>query len=117
MGVAAHSYTDGCRYSNINDINKYIKNYEVNKQEDNIIIHEVQDKTSMAKEYIMLSLRTIKGCNINEFYTKFGYDIQKGFKNEFEKLLKDDLICINNTNIYLSKRGLDLANQVWQEFI
>ncbi len=117
MGVAAHSYTDGCRYSNINDINKYIKNYEVNKQEDNIIIHEVQDKTSMAKEYIMLSLRTIKGCNINEFYNKFGYDIQKGFKNEFEKLLRDELICIDNTNIYLSKKGLDLANQVWQEFI
>ena len=117
MGVAAHSYTDGCRYSNIDNIKKYIKNYEEGKPEDNIIIHEVQDKTSMAKEFILLALRTIKGLNINEFNEKFGYDVRKGFSNELEKLLNTGLININDTNIFLTSKGLDLANVVWKEFV
>lgn len=117
FGAGAHSYTDGCRYSNIADIKEYIKNYEKNQQEDNIEIHEKQDKTAMAKEFILLALRTIDGCNKQAFYEKFGYDIETGFKTEFEKLIKMGLIKIEKESISLTDKGLDLANLVWEEFI
>ena len=117
IGSGAHSYTDNCRFSNISNINEYIKNYKENRQENNIKIHEIQDKTSMAKEFILLNLRMIKGCNIKAFYEKFGYDIHKGFKDEFDKLLNEGLIIINQDNICLTEKGLDLANLVWEEFV
>ena len=117
FGAAAHSYTDGCRYSNIANVNEYIKNYEMEKQEDNIIIHEKQDKTIMAKEYILLSLRTIKGCNKNEFYKKFGYEIEKGFIKELEKLTNNGLLKTDGEYISLTNRGINLANLVWEEFV
>ncbi len=117
FGAGAHSYTDGCRYSNIANIDEYIKCYRENRIEDSIEIHEKQDKTSMAKEFILLSLRTIKGCSKKEFYNIFGYDIEKGFLNEFEKLTKVGLIHIDNDSISLTEKGLDLANLVWEEFV
>ena len=117
FGAGAHSYTDGCRYSNVADLNEYIKCYKENRIEDSIIIHEKQDKTAMAKEFILLSLRTIKGCNKKDFYMKFGYDIEKGFEGEFRKLENMGLIEIDNDFIKLSKKGLDLANIVWEEFV
>ena len=117
FGVAAHSYTDKCRYSNITSIEKYIENFEKGKPEDNIVIHEIQNKTSMAKEYIMLNLRTIQGCNLEEFKTKFGYEIEKGFVQELERLKKNCLIAIENGYIHLTNKGIDLANLVWEEFV
>ncbi|MBR6034077.1 MAG: oxygen-independent coproporphyrinogen III oxidase [Clostridia bacterium] len=117
FGPGAHSYTDGIRYSNVSNVKEYIKCYEENRQEDSIIIHEKQDKTAMAKEFIMLSLRTLEGCNKDEFYKKFKYDLEKGFKSEIEKLEKLDLIENTKTHIKLTDKGLDLANIVWEEFV
>ena len=117
FGAGAHSYTDGCRYSNIANVDEYIKCYKENRIEDSITIHEKQDKTAMAKEYILLSLRTIKGCSKKDFYSKFGYDIKKGFKEELNKLEKSGLIAIDNEFIKLTRKGLDLANIVWEKFV
>ena len=117
FGVSAHSYTNQCRYSNISNIMQYILNYKNNKQEDNIIIHEIQNKTSMAKEFIILSLRTIQGCSKENFYKKFGYDLEKGFSNKIEKLKLQGLIEINENSIILTEKGIDYANLVWEEFV
>ena len=37
FGVAAHSYTNGIRYSNIENLEQYIKNYEEDKTEENLV--------------------------------------------------------------------------------
>lgn len=117
FGAGAHSYTNQCRYSNIADIQEYIRNYEVDKPEDNLIFHEKQDKTAMAKEFILLALRTMDGCDKKAFYHKFGYALEKGFAQELEKLTKEELIMQNEGSVILTKKGMNLANLVWQEFI
>ena len=60
LGVAAHSYSDDARFSNIDDIEEYIKNTKENKLENNFVFHEKQDKTSKMKEYMLLGLRKIE---------------------------------------------------------
>lgn len=117
FGAAAHSYTEGCRYSNVNSVNEYIKHWQEGKIEDNFVLNEKQDKTAMAKEFILLALRTIQGCNLEEFEEKFGYELKKGFKKELEKLESEGLIEIEEHWIRLSHKGLDLANLVWEEFV
>ena len=117
FGVAAHSYTDGARYSNINSIEEYIENYKQGKQENNFIFHEKQDKFSQMKEYVMLGLRKIDGVEIQKFKEKFGIELYKIFKQEIEKLEKQELILCDNEKIKLSRKGIDLANIVWQEFV
>lgn len=117
FGAAAHSYTEGCRYSNVSSAQEYIKNWQEGRIEDNFVLHEKQDKTAMAKEFILLALRTIQGCNLEEFEEKFGYELKKGFKQELEKLEGEGLLEVGKQWIRLSHKGLDLANLVWEEFV
>ena len=116
FGVAAHSYTDGARYSNIPKIDEYIDNFKNNKDIDNIIFHEKQNNESKMKEYMFLGFRKIKGINVVDFYNKFKKDVFDIFSEELSKLIKIGLIETNNNYIKLTKKGLDLANLVFEEF-
>lgn len=113
FGVAAHSYLNNVRYSNTNDIKEYII-----KPSKNIkTIHEKQTIEDMKKEYMLLGLRKLEGVKISEFKLKFGENPIYLFKNELEKLCKQDLIEVDLDNIKLTNKGLDFANLVWEEFV
>lgn len=111
IGVAAHSYLDNRRYSNLGNIEEYIKNYHDKE------IHEIQDKISKQKEYMILGLRKLDGIYISEFELKFNENPIYLFRNELNKLVNLELIEIDLNNIRLTDKGLDLANIVWEEFI
>ena len=116
FGVSASSYENGVRYTNIADINKYIKNIEEKKLKENYIIEEKQDREAMMKEYMLLGLRKITGVNITEFRRKFGTTPLYKYNKELTKLVREGLIEANEYSIRVSKKGLDLANLVWEEF-
>lgn len=117
FGAAAHSYTNGVRYSNIENIEEYIENYENDKTADNFVFHEKQTHNMKVKEYMMLGLRKLKGVSIQEFKEKFAANPIYVFKNELEKLVNEDLLEIDGDYIRLTNKGLDLANLVWEEFV
>lgn len=117
FGIAAHSYTNGVRYSNIENIEEYIENYEKDKTEENFIFHEKQNLESMQKEYMLLGLRKIEGVSIQEFKNKFVANPVFLYHEQLEKLVKEELIEIDGDNIKLTNKGLDLANIVWEEFV
>ena len=117
FGVAAHSYTDGARYSNVDNLEEYITNFEKGRDIDNIIFHEKQTKENMMNEYMILGLRKIDGILIEEFEKKFSINPKTWYKKELDKLILNGLIDINESNIKLSKKGIDFANIVWEEFI
>ena len=117
IGVAAHSYTNGVRFSNVDQIEEYIKNFEIEKEEDNLIFHEKQNKNSMMKEYMMLGLRKIEGVQIQAFKSKFGENPIFLYRKELEKLANEELIEVDGDYIKLTNKGIDLANLVWEEFV
>lgn len=113
FGIAAHSYIKGYRYSNTCNIDEYLKK----ESKDIKIIHEKQNIEDMKKEYMLLGLRKLDGVSISEFKQKFGENPIYIFRNELEKLVKQELIEIELDDIKLTKKGLDFANLVWEEFI
>lgn len=117
VGVAAHSYTNNVRYSNIEQIEEYIKNYEQGNVTDNFIFHEKQNKESKMKEYMLLGLRKTKGVQIQNFKNKFGENPIFLYRKELEKLVEEELIEIDGDDIKLTNKGIDLANLVWEEFV
>ena len=117
FGVSASSYEEGIRYRNKDEIEEYIKNIEEEQERKNVIIDEKQDKQTMMNEYMILGLRKITGININEFRRKFEVSPLHKYNKELTKLVREGLINIDTNNIRLSKKGLDLANLVWEEFI
>ena len=117
IGLAAHSYINGTRKSNIENIEEYIKNIQNNELEKNIIIHEQQGKEEKMLEYMLLGLRMIQGVSIQKFKNKFNYNPIFIYKNKLDYLVKQELIIVDGDNIRLTDKGLDLANIVWEEFV
>ena len=117
IGTAAHSYRDITRYSNTEDIKEYIKNVQKGEFEKNRIIHEIQKEEDSKKEFMLLGLRKIDGIKISEFKNKFGDNPIYLYRNELKKLSDEKLIIIQDDNIRLSNKGIDLANLVWEEFV
>ena len=118
FGIAAHSYLEEKRFCNVDNLNKYIENIKKGNLEENRIIEEKnRTKENIAKEYMMLGLRKIEGVSISEFQRKFELNPLFYFRFEISKLQKLDLIEVDLDNIRLTKRGLDLANIVFEEFV
>lgn len=117
FGLAAHSYIDNKRFSNTNNFEEYVKNIQNNEFEKNIEIHEVQDREVKAKEFMMIGLRKIEGISISEFERRFRVNPLFYFRFEIEKLTNEGLIEVDLDNIKLTKKGLDLANLVFEEFV
>lgn len=117
FGLAAHSYLNNKRFSNTNNFTEYVKNIESGDFEKNIEVHEVQTRESKAKEFMMLALRKLEGVSISEFERRFRINPLFYFRFEIEKLDKEGLIEVDLDNIKLTKKGLDLANLVFEEFV
>ena len=117
FGISASSYENNIRYKNTDSLEKYIENISNDNISKNVIIEEEQSKEDKMKEYMMLGLRKLNGINITEFRRKFGLSPLYLYNKELTKLVREDLIRIDINNIRLSKKGLDLANIVWEEFV
>lgn len=110
LGLAAHTYINGVRYSNTCDMNQYVNG-------SNKIIHETQTKEDMKKEFMLLGLRKIDGVSIDDFKNKFGDNPIYVYREILNKLVNDKLLEIEGDKIKLTNKGLDLANLVWEEFV
>ena len=115
FGVGASSFLNSTRYSNIQDTKQYIEN--IQKGLSNCIEIEEMDLDNLICEYVILRLRLKKGVNFREFKGKFKINFYDKFKDKIDKLVIDGLLVKTDENIYLSNKGEDLANIVWQEFI
>ncbi|MEG1363420.1 MAG: coproporphyrinogen III oxidase, partial [Clostridia bacterium] len=117
FGVCSSSFLNSTRYSNIDNIEDYINYYLYNDKKINIIKESSDlDDNELIKEYIILKLRLDKGVSILTINKKYNINVLELFKDTLNKLKNNKLISID-TNIYLTKKGQELANLVWQEFI
>ena len=66
---------------------------------------------------MMLGLRMIDGVSISEFERKFSFNPLVYFRFEISKLVDEGLLEIDLDSIKLTKKGIDLANYVWREFV
>ena len=112
FGLAAHSYFDKKRYSNTNDLKKYLE-----CQKDFVELNEIQNSEAEKKEYMLLGFRKLNGISISEFERKFEINPLFYFRFEISKLTEEGLIEVDLDNIKLTRKGLDLANLVFEEFV
>ncbi|MCI8384707.1 MAG: oxygen-independent coproporphyrinogen III oxidase [Clostridia bacterium] len=111
LGATAHSYLHGVRFSN----SAFTKQGEWNWNDKKI--EEEQTLEDMKKEYMLLGLRKIEGVNIQNFKEKFIQNPIFIFRNEIQKLVKEELLMVDGNFIRLTNKGIDFANLVWEEFI
>lgn len=117
VGAGAHSYSKSKRYFNVYDINEYIKNINLNGYAFNIDETETIDIDDELSEFMFMGLRMTDGISKGRFKKRFGCDIYDIYENELNELIKRQLLVDENGYIKLTKRGVDISNQVFVYFM
>lgn len=115
FGPFAHSCFNNKRYNNISNIDLYYKN-RYNPDEYRHLNEILTDDTKMF-EFIILRLRMNKGFLISDFRDYFDKGFCDIYKNKLEKLINLELINFDGNNVRLTKKGMDISNYVFGEFL
>ncbi|NLI58568.1 MAG: oxygen-independent coproporphyrinogen III oxidase [Clostridium sp.] len=115
IGAGSHSFFDNIRYNNIVSLDKYVNN--VNKDISILENQQLIEKEDRISEYMILGLRLTEGICLEDFKNKFKMEIFEVYNKEIENLIKRNLIRIDGNMLKLTSLGLDLANQVFMEFL
>ena len=66
---------------------------------------------------MLLGLRKIDGVSIRDFKEKFVDNPIFLFRKSIAKLSEEELIEVEGDFIRLTRKGIDFANLVWEEFV
>ena len=78
---------------------------------------ETVDAKSAQGEFVFLNLRLRDGFALDDFEARFGQSFERVFGARAARLFEDNLLVRDGGRIYLSERGLELADSVFTEFI
>jgi oxygen-independent coproporphyrinogen III oxidase len=114
-GSSSHSYYDGVRYRNEENIEKYILRME---SENTAIVEEYKNsKKENMEEFMFLGLRKIQGVNILEFEQRFNENIYNIYGEIISKYEKLNLLKVYNEKIFLTPKGIEISNTIMSEFL
>ena len=68
-------------------------------------------------EFAFLGLRKTRGISLLQFKEKFGKDFSEVFQSAVSKHKNNGLLCEENGRLFLSEKGMDLANYVMEDFV
>ncbi|MGX6980044.1 radical SAM family heme chaperone HemW [Vagococcus elongatus] len=115
LGAGASGYLDGKRYKNHGPIQHYLA--PLRKGE--LPIREVETLTEENKieEEMFLGLRKLEGVSLANFEEKFDCSIFDVYGSAIKDLERRKLITIDQHFIALSKKGLMIGNEVFEQFL
>lgn len=115
LGAGAHSFMDGVRFYNAYGLKDYIE--KVKAKGEAVESRERISEPEQQAEFVILGLRLIEGINKEIFYQRFKKDINLVYGKVLEKLEERGLIVNDKKCVRLTEKGLDLANEVFVEFL
>lgn len=115
VGVSASSYIDNKRIKNIDSVEKYIKN--INQKMDVSITENINCIEDDIEEFMFMGLRMIEGISEEEFKRRFSICIDEIYKDEIKKNIQRGLLIRDKGRIYLTKKGIELSNEVMSDMI
>ena len=109
LGPSAHSFNGHSRQWNIANNALYIQSLQQNN-----LLFEIEILTPVQKlnEYIMTSLRTIEGLDVEKISNEFTDSISAQLKTKAEKFVKQQLMKFDNNHFQLTKEGQLFADGI-----
>ena len=115
VGLGASSLIENQRFQNFSTYDAYMDAIQNQK-----LFHEEVESLSVTdemEEFIFLGLRMMSGISREEFQKKFGKKIETVYEKQIQQLKKDGLIEFVENRIRLTKRGIDISNYVFEQFL
>mgnify|MGYP001222744710 FL=1 len=115
VGLGASSLIENQRFRNFSTYDAYMDAIQNQK-----LFHEEVESLSVTdemEEFMFLGLRMMSGISREEFQKKFGKKIETVYEKQIQQLKKDGLIEFVENRIRLTKRGIDISNYVFEQFL
>ena len=127
-GIDSSSYYGHCRYADTDDIESYMRD----PASEPFLIERL-GKSELMSEFMILGLRMICGVSRAEFRKRFSEELDDVYGDKIKRFISEGLLTEGFSEtapgtehetvggvcdrIFLTERGLDLANYVMQGFI
>ncbi|MDO5550248.1 MAG: radical SAM family heme chaperone HemW [Lachnospiraceae bacterium] len=118
FGLGASSYVDGCRFSNVEDMETYQSlDFSLDGLE---LLHgdiHAQSRKEQMEEFMFLGLRMTEGVSDAVFTQTFGVHMDSVYGAVIERMVKHGLLVQDEKNLALTEWGMDVSNYVMSEFL
>lgn len=112
LGLSAHSYIDGTRFSNTENLESYCDCIEKKHKAPVSTVNKLS-KAQKKEEYIMLSLRTSKGLSTKLYKSEFGGNFLAEHKDLLTTYIKLGLLIIDkDENVKATQKGFLVLNKI-----
>ena len=112
IGPSAHGFDGRNRYMNPANNALYLSELTVNKLAETVEVLSVNDRFN---EYVMTSLRTIWGIDLDKIETDFGKEFLEETRQNLRHFEDKDWLVTTNNNIRLSHNGKLFADHIASE--
>jgi oxygen-independent coproporphyrinogen-3 oxidase len=114
-GSSAHSYWEGKRITNVDEVKVYIERIMEDKS---ALAHEEPfGLERRVSEAIFTGLRLMKGVDQKAFKRRYGIDISERYGSEISQHVKNGLLELEGENLRLTEKGIMLSNEVFSSFV
>jgi len=112
VGPSAHSFNGQSRQWNIKNLDKYIDSIH-----QNVIPFEIEylNPTTKLNEFIMTSLRTMWGLDLNEVERLYDVSIKNRLLENASKYIKSNHLIYSNSTLILSTEGKFISDSIISE--
>lgn len=117
LGLGASSLVGNVRFRKEESLKRYLS--AINNEDWSVLCmeKEVLDITAQMEEFMFLGLRRMKGIREQDFYEYFQKSIWEIYGLILDKLQNQGLIKCECDYIMLTKKGIDVSNVVFSEFL
>ena len=113
LGPSAHSYDRKSRQWNVANLTQYI-NSDFDADTD-FFEKEILTKEDKFNEYVMTSLRTSWGCDVEKIELDYGISYKNHFLKNVKNYLDKGIMLKNNNNFVLTDKGMLFADGIAME--
>ena len=110
LGPSAHSFNDISRQWNVSNNAIYIN--KITSGDLTVFEKEILTEENRFNEYILTSLRTIWGVNLDLLKNQFNEEFVKLFQAKVNSYLKDETISLKDNSYTLTTQGKLLADKI-----
>ena len=116
VGLAAHSYLEGTRFANTENIVEY--NVKIQNNEEPISVSKNLTTEELKEEAIMLALRTTNGLDLEEYKAEFDENFLVKKKDTIAALIKNGFLKLTPSNkLVCTDKGFLVLNQIILELV
>ena len=114
LGPSAHSYNIQARQWNVDSITNYIFAIENN---GSFYETEILTKSEKYNDYVMVSLRTKEGIDLEYIEKEFGTEYATECLENSKQYIESLMLCLSNNRLCLTTKGVLVSNQILTELM